>query len=386
MKRRDFLQSIGFATVAAGMLPSLRAAGASGQPMKAAVIGDSPRGRYGHSLELIFSNRPNIQIIAVADPSDGGRKKVVEAIGAKRGYKDYREMLEKERPDLVSVAPRWLDQRHAMVSAALAAGAHVYCEKPFTSTLAEADDLVAMARRLKRKLAVSHPIRFAPGIVYLKQQIAAGRLGEIRSIRSSGKNDRRAGGEDLFVHGTHVFDLVRYISGTDAAEVKARIFEKGKPITRASARKGVYDDVGPVAGDDVEAWFTLQNGVPLHHTTKVDPAARADDFRVEYIGSKASVRIECGYDPVITMTAGGKKGPLPGNPGDKLSKLERERLAANARVVDDWLAAIAEDREPQSSGYEGMKAIEMIHGVYAAAVSGGTVKFPLENRRHGLMS
>ena len=54
---------------------------------------------------------------------------------------------------LLRVEPRLRDQHHAMVSAALAVGAHVYCEKPFMRTLAEADDVLAICRDFDRYFA-----------------------------------------------------------------------------------------------------------------------------------------------------------------------------------------------------------------------------------------
>jgi predicted dehydrogenase len=56
-------------------------------------------------------------------------------------------MLEKEKPDLVCIAPRCTDEHHEMAQAALRVGAHVYLEKPITQTLAESDELLALADR-----------------------------------------------------------------------------------------------------------------------------------------------------------------------------------------------------------------------------------------------
>ena len=54
-----------------------------------------------------------------------------------------------EKPDLVGIGPRWLDQRVAMVTAAAEAGAHIYTEKPFAKTPAEADRMVEAFKRTK---------------------------------------------------------------------------------------------------------------------------------------------------------------------------------------------------------------------------------------------
>ncbi|GIS61142.1 MAG: hypothetical protein CM1200mP2_33670 [Planctomycetaceae bacterium] len=62
--------------------------------------------------------------------------------GAKKAYVDYREMLEKEKPDIVSISQRWLDRHHEMVMAAVELGCHVYMEKPFVRDLVQADEIV----------------------------------------------------------------------------------------------------------------------------------------------------------------------------------------------------------------------------------------------------
>jgi len=391
MNRRRFLQSTaGLVAMGAGFRPRAAAQNSKGRPaahppLKAAVIGHTNRGRYGHGHELVFLNRPGIETVAVADPVEGGRKKVQQAIGALRDYADYREMLERERPNLVMVATRWTEERHAHVTAALAVGAHVICEKPFVHSLEDADDMVAQAKRLRRKLAVTHPVRMAPSAVFLKRRLDEGLIGELRSIRANGEGAFRSGGEDLLVFGAHLFDLLRHFAG-DATEVKAQVLQDGRDITRADARRGGYDkEIGPVAGDHVDAWFKMARGVEVHYTSRRDRAAPAGPHSLEFFGTKGTVRMKCGFDPVLTQQQGGEWRPLEGDPGPTLGPEDRGRHAGNRRLVDDWLAAIAEDREPQSSGYDGMKFVEMVLGVYAAALSRQTIAFPLKDRRHPLV-
>jgi len=57
----------------------------------------------------------------------------------------------------------------------------------------------------------------------------------------------------------------------------------------------------------------------------------------------------------------------------------------NARLVDDWLAAIENNREPACSGLAAMKAVEMVMAVYQAGLSGNRVSFPLKEREHPLL-
>jgi predicted dehydrogenase len=74
--------------------------------------------------------------------------------------------------------------------------------------------------------------------------------------------------------------------------------------------------------------------------------------------------------------------PLLSDPAEYTSVVNFPQ--ANRLVVDDWLAAIAEDREPVCSGFAAMKSLEMIHAVFAAGLSRERVELPLKNRQHPL--
>lgn len=389
MNRRDFFQHS--AAAALGLSIRSRADVPRGpQRLTAAVIGHTGQGNYGHGMELVFADRPNIDVVGLADPVEAGRAKTQERVRARRTYADYREMLEKERPQLVSVAPRWTDLHHAMVRAALAVGAHVYCEKPFTRTLAEADDLLALAKRARLKIAVAHQGRLSEPTLRLKQKLAEGLIGELLEIRVHGKQDKRAGGEDLLVLGTHQFDLVRFYAG-DPLWCSARILQGGREIVRADARP-VTENIGPVVGDEIEAMFAFPRGVNVHYTSRAKNAAVAGPWGMELVGTKGRVRI---LSDVFTqvfvlrageLTLGGETRtwvPLEGAAMKTAVELGGP-IAANRAVVDDWLAAIAADREPTCSGFAAMKSLEMIHAIFAAGVSRGRVELPLQNRAHPL--
>ena len=147
--------------------------------------------------------------MALADADSAGRARTAEKIKAPRRYADYRELIEKERPNLVSIALRHADQHYPIALAALRAGAHVYCEKPFTTTPIEADELLNEADRQKLKIAVAHTMRMMPVVLQLKAALGEGLIGELAELRAYGKQDTRAGGEDMMVLGSHLFDLMR---------------------------------------------------------------------------------------------------------------------------------------------------------------------------------
>ncbi|MSU69513.1 MAG: Gfo/Idh/MocA family oxidoreductase [Opitutaceae bacterium] len=393
MKRRKFLQqAAGLAALGAGMRAQTGPAGVTAaRGLKAAIIGHTDRGDYGHNLDVIFNDRPGIEIVALADPNEAGRLKARDRSRPRRTYADYREMLEKEHPQLVAVAPRWTDQHHAMVLAALRSGAHVYCEKPFTPTLAEADELLAVADQAGLKIAVAHQSRVAPSVLFLKKRLAEGLIGRLLEIRMHGKQDQRAGGEDLVVLGTHQLDLARFFAG-DPLWCTARILHQGREATRADVRQ-VPDHVGPVMGDEIEAMLAFSHGVNGYFTSRAGNQESAGPYGMELVGTAGIVRMLNSFlprlmqrhrAPMIGARQTDEWRPLEGDPTTDAPDSERTAPAGNRRAVDDWLAAIAENREPQCGGRAALKALEMIHAVFAAGLSRARVDLPLKNRQHPL--
>ena len=379
--RRAFGKQIGFATAFAPML--LRAAG-DHTPFTAAVIGHTGRGDYGHGLDGIFQNRPGVKLIALADPDDTGRKRTAEKIKAPRQYSDYRELLEKERLNLVSVAMRHADLHFPIALAALKAGAHVYCEKPFTTNPAEADELLRAAKARNLKIAVAHTIRMMPIVVRLKQGLREGLIGELVEMRAYGKQDSRAGGEDMMVLGSHLFDLMRLFAG-DPQWCTARVLAKGRDIAASDGRL-VKDNVGPVAGDEVFAQFGFANGIGATFTSSTKLRETVGHWGIELLGSKGAVRINCDISPNVFMrhsTAWQASGKT-----DEWKPLDVALIKSppeyNLGPVDDWLEAIAKDREPECGGRNGAWAVEMVMGVYQAALGKARVAFPLTMRTHPL--
>src|SRR5689334_608359 len=110
---------------------------------RVAVIGRTGKGGYGHGLDTVWLQLDNVDIVAVADENEKGRAEAAKRLKAANAYADYRTMLGKERPQIVSVGDRFLDLHRDMVVACAEAGASVFLEKPMARTLVEADEMVA---------------------------------------------------------------------------------------------------------------------------------------------------------------------------------------------------------------------------------------------------
>lgn len=377
--RRRFLHGAAAAVVAG---PAVLRAQAPG--LRAAVIGHTGRGDYGHGLEKIFEGRPGVELVALADPDATGRDKTAAAIGAPRRYADYREMLDQERPRLVSIALRQADQHHEIGLACLRAGAHCYFEKPFTRSSAEADELLAEASRRRLKIAVAHTMRMMPLLVRFRQAVREGLLGDLKELRAYGKQDSRSGGEDMMVLGSHLFDLFRLFAG-DPLWCSARVLADGRDITRDD-RRLVKDNVGFVAGNEVFAQFALAGGVQASFTSSARLRETVGHWGIELVGSRGVARINCDMSPSVFLRK--STGWDPAGRTDEFRPFEpalvKDPATHNLGPVGNWLEAITQDGEPECSGRNGAWAVEMVMAVYQSALRGAHVKFPLEDRTHPL--
>lgn len=373
MHRRHFI-ALSTATLAsaADAKPALRAA----------VIGHTGRGDYGHGMEKIFTGRPGVKLVALADADEAGRTKTAAALGGVKAYADYREMLTSEKPDLVSVGMRHSDQHRDVILAALKAGAHVYSEKPITRTPAEADELLAAMGN--RRVAVAHAQRQGLHIRRLRDAIhQEGLLGELKEIRACGKQDQRAGGEDLMVLGSHLMDLLRMFAG-DPLWCSARVLTGGRDITRADARL-VKDNVGLVAGDEVFAHFAFPGGVNASFTSSARLRETTGGWGLELHGSKGVARINADAAPNVFLR---RTAVTKGTRTDTWEAFDPAMVKAEDKhpldPVADWLDAIAANREPSCSLKNAAWAVEMICAVYESALSSRRAVFPLQHRGHPL--
>ena len=360
----------------------------SGAKRKLCVIGATGRGDYGHGLDMAFSHRSDIELVAVADATPAGLKKAADKLKAPKSYADFREMLSKEKPDFVVVAPRHSDQHLAMGLAAVEAGAHIYMEKPFMPSPSDADALLKAADTKGLRIAVAHQMRMEPAVTDLKKAIASGSMGDLLEIRAWGKQDNaRAGGEDMIVLGSHLFDLMRLFGG-DALWCRAGVTLAGRDITKADARMP-RDNVGLVAGDEVNAQFGFAKGVIGTFTSRARLREAAGPWGLELLCTKGAARIATNIPtqvftrPLNSWNAEGSgiawkrpAGPAPAG----------SFLQANARLVDDLIAAADSKREPECSGRNAMRAVEMVMAVYRASLTGSKVAMPLAERGHPLAS
>ena len=148
-----------------------------------------------------------VELVALCDINQAALDERANEHGVAGRYGEYEEMFERERLDIVSVCTH--APLHMPVTLAAArAGVHVLCEKPLALDLEHADRMRAACMAAGVQLAVSHQFRFTPLFRQAKEWIAAGRIGELRSIREVGKG--RPAGFELMEMGVHYFDEMEF--------------------------------------------------------------------------------------------------------------------------------------------------------------------------------
>ncbi len=351
---------------------------------RAGAIGRTGSGDYGHGLHLGFLGAEQVDFVVVADPDEAGRQKVAEVTGAERTYADYREMLEKEGLDLVTVGPRWVDCHEEMVTACVEAGCHVYCEKPMAASLEAGDRMVAAADRAGVKLAVAHQGVYLPQVQEVKRLLQAGRVGEVQAVYAHGKQDsRRGGGEDMMVLGTHLFNTMRFFVG-DVAWMSAHVTAEGREIGPDDVREA-REPIGPVAGDCINSYFAFQNGVSGFFDSRVNQPGEGRSYGMEIVGREGRMALRGGGSGEALVYPYGLWAPEDRSQQWELLSLETAALGEGNRLaVLDLIDAIEEDRDPISSGRSAVAALEMILGAYASQIIGARVTFPAADRRHPL--
>jgi predicted dehydrogenase len=344
------------------------------------AIGRTGRGDYGHGLHLGMAALDCVDVVAVADPDEEGRTKAAVQVGATRTYEKYEEMLATEDLDVVTVGPRWVDCHEEMVLACIDAGCHVYCEKPMVPSLDVGDHLVCAAKNAGIKVAIAHQAVYLPQVGHVKKMIDNDEIGTLQAIHVHGKQDRRGGGEDMIVLGTHLFNLMRFFAG-DVAWMSGQVTANGKGIEASDVREG-GEPIGLIAGDSVDSFFVFESGVRGFFDTRAFPEGNGKPYGMELIGDKGRIALRGGG---VTEAHHYPHGVWEPSQNWKAMQLEPIPLGdGNRRAILDLLEAVEVGREPVSSGRDAVKALEMILGVYESQITGARVQFPMKNREHPL--
>lgn len=359
------------------------------------IIGSTKRGDYGHGMDTAFNDMPQFEVVALADEDATGRAAAGKRSGAGRLYANYREMLTKEKLDLVGIGPRWVTDHRAMVVAAAEAGCHIFIEKPLAATLADADAMLAACQRAKVKCVLMHQLRTMPPLRRALTELRTGKFGKVLRLFGRPTDDARGGGEELIVHGTHFFDLMVAIAGPPRW-VSGHLAVGGRDTTPADRREG-REPVGPIAGDSAEVMIGFDGGVRgfWHSTANLNAGGTVYGLQIEC--EKALIQLrprgEVFIYPAPVVEPENDKRVWEKvwvedwhfTPEHQPRRLNDYIHRGNQTLLRELVEAIERDTEPTASLRDAVFVTEIIQGTYTSHFAGGIrLPIPLTDRRHPL--
>ncbi len=377
--------------------------------MRSFRIGVIGLGGMGHHHAQACLAEPNVLLAAGCDIDPERRASWGQAfdVPERSLYDSYEEMLDHELLDVVIVATH-ATTHCAPVVAAARRGIHVLCEKPPALSLREAYQIVTACDEAGVKLAINHIKRGSNGNATACRLLADEAIGTPYLIRGEGKGRRWAGSE-LMEMGTHLFDwlllLARELRAGDPRWLFANLVQEGHPAGRDDiihSRDLPYKerDCGLVLGQRAFCALAFRSGLHADVHFLNQPSGVDNGYGFDIVGTRGTLALRRSVGTRLYLQRGPHRGPLGAGPWEEIPVDEAagltsppgpipldaagERLACQRRLLRDLLDAIAEGREPSSSGRDGLKALELVMAVWESARRASPVALPLTQLDHPL--
>lgn len=315
----------------------------------------------------VLANHPRVELVAVADEGVNSAVARRAADGLDIPFLDsYRELLRRDDVDWVYVGTTPADHLR-IVGEAAAAGIDVLCDKPIAPTLGEADAIVELAAGAAVKLMIPFYPRFQLPVQKVKQLLNEGEAGELVAVyalkygrlptTSPGPQDAEwfldpaiAGGGGFMDIGIHAVDAFLWLAESPPVAVYAQI---GNLVHSDLGT----DDLGSVTIEFANGVIGVLSAGWANPTTS--PAWL--DVRFEILTTTDAFLIDRPYHDFTVVTgAGVQRRPW-----------WRRDISG---IVDEFVAALEEDRNPAPSGEDGRAALAVVAAAYESARTGGIVR------------
>ena len=334
--------------------------------MRVAVVGT---GMGQHHLRSA-KETPGVERVAAVDIDEQRLNESCDKWGIEHRYTSLEEMLDRETPDVVGVATPNHTHREVAVTA-LAAGAHVFCEKPMALNAREADEMNAAARKAGRRIMIGFNQRFTEPAWALKQEIDQGTLGDMYFgqtmwLRRYGMpkfggwfgQKALSGGGPLIDLGVHRIDLALWLMGYPEPEwVLARTYDH-LAAERAASTEVLFD-----VEDLATAFITFRNGASLQASASWAGHIREKELmETRVMGTRGGLlhrNLEEGYrfEADLLTTRGETQYDM---------RIRRCRNAPRS-AIGHFIECIREDRPHVATGEEGAAMMRILDAVYASA-------------------
>jgi predicted dehydrogenase len=292
-------------------------------------------------------------------------------------YLDYRELILKENPDIVSIAT-WTSSHMEIASFAAENGVRgIVLEKPMALDLAQADLILSACRRHKVALVINHERRWDPLYRKVREIIQSNELGALRTVTGNVLCGAAApgswksmidevGGGPLLHDGTHLVDLVRWLAG-DVSQVTGR-------LRRDDQRVGVETTA--------LAWLQTDGDVPVF--IEAGGMRNYFNFELDLQFENGRLRVGNGIRDFLVAVESKRYSGFRDLERRDFPPLDSS-LHPFRGAFEEVTRALDDASEPFSSGLDGRKALEIIFAIYySASLRGKTISLPLNASGHPL--
>jgi len=312
----------------------------SSSSIPVAVIGV---GALGSRHARLYDSLPQAELIGVADIDLERARSVAEQYGV-TATDDYRELLSRVRVASVTVPT----VAHREVALALMeSGLDVLVEKPMAASVEEAREMLAMAREKKVVLGVGHTERYNPAVEAVIEYCKAPRFIEVHRLASF--NPRSLDIDVVLDLMIHDLDVVASLVRSEVSQVEAI----GVPVLTERV-------------DIANARLRFASGCVANLTASRISQDKMRKLRVWENDSYVSL------DYLTQEAWSYRLVRAEGRPGVERQKLGASNEEPLKRELEDFLAAVAERREPRVSGEDGLNALRLAHRVIAAMENGAS--------------
>ncbi len=302
-----------------------------------------------------YNASPDATIVALADINCENAQAFQERHGGERIYTDYREMLEKEQLDMVSICT-WPGLHAPMVIAAAQAGVKaIHCEKPMAPTYGEALEMVRVCQEHGTQLTFNHQRRFGTAFIKARELLKSGAIGDLIRIEMSCSN--------MFDWGTHWFDMMGYYNDDVPGEWV---------LGQIEMRDGRKVFAVPIEGQGI-SHIKFQNGV---HGLMVTGYEAGWESMNRLVGTEGVIEVWHSHEVPVRMW---RKGDSDWRPFGEADGVVWEDISAEVRdAVLNGIDALKTKREPELAARKALQATELIFATYESSRRRGRVDLPLD--------
>ncbi len=317
---------------------------------------------HGEAYIANLRNMKDVELVGVVD-DEPLRGQTIAARNNARQFHSYEDLLA-EKPDGVIICTE--NNRHReMVEMAASRGINILCEKPLATTLEDARAIVEICDKAGVLLMTAFPMRFSAPLLEIKARLDNGDFGDVYCFNATNQGElptkhrswfvdpKLAGGGAIIDHTVHLVDIMRWFTGSEVKNVYAksnRIFHADEVQVETGALEMLTFDNNMFATIDA-SWS-----------------------RPQYWPTWGGLTFE-----MVTQRGAVLVDAFRQNLNVYRHEWQRSNWAywgsdSNQAMLEEFAAAIRENRAPRVTGVDGLRAVEVTLAAYESDRTGQTVE------------